>query len=295
MMLPALLLAGCAFSGPPAFEGERDWVLSAEAARAAYARGAQFIDVRSAEAYEAGHISGSVHVSWLDFSDGDPDYERGRLIADDARLGRALSRLGISKDRAVVVIGDPVLGWGEDGRILWMLRTLGHPSVALVDGGFDALAFAGVPIDTDPVTPEPSTFEVDRTNRWTIERDEVRAIVELSDGSTSLVDTREPREFEGQTPYGEVRGGHVPGAVNVHYRRLLTPSGHLRSRQSILDELAKVGVTPDRPVVAYCTGGVRSGWFVAVLWDLGFVDVRNYAGSMWEWAAAPESEYPLGP
>jgi len=32
---------------------------------------------------------------------------------------------------------------------------------------------------------------------------------------------------------------------------------------------------------------------VAVLRDLGYTSVRNYAGSMWEWSSLPAAEYPL--
>ena len=46
-----------------------------------------------------------------------------------------------------------------------------------------------------------------------------------------------------------------------------------------------VGAPLDRPVVTYCTGGVRSAFVAAALTSAGYVDVRNYAGSWWEYAA----------
>ncbi|MEO1133084.1 MAG: rhodanese-like domain-containing protein, partial [Cyanobacteria bacterium J06639_1] len=66
-----------------------------------------------------------------------------------------------------------------------------------------------------------------------------------------------------------------------------------RSPEAILSDLKQLGVDLDTPVGAYCTGGVRSAFAVAVLVHLGFAIAKNYAGSIWEWSALPEEDYPL--
>ncbi len=48
----------------------------------------------------------------------------------------------------------------------------------------------------------------------------------------------------------------------------------------------------DDEVVSYCTGGVRAAFVTVLLNDAG-IAARNYAGSMWEWSAAPADGYPL--
>ena len=108
-----------------------------------------------------------------------------------------------------------------------------------------------------------------------------------------FIDARSRAEYDGATPYGEARGGHLPGAVHLHYRDLLNTLGGLRDGETIRSRLSALGASPDRPTVAYCTGGVRSAWFVVLLADLGHHSVRNYSGSMWEWAAGPADQYPL--
>jgi thiosulfate/3-mercaptopyruvate sulfurtransferase len=67
--------------------------------------------------------------------------------------------------------------------------------------------------------------------------------------------------------------------------------GYLLPHDQIIAKLNRLGMNCDTPIAAYCTGGVRSAFFVAVLVDLGFNSIKNYAGSMWEWSAA--SSYPL--
>jgi thiosulfate/3-mercaptopyruvate sulfurtransferase len=71
------------------------------------------------------------------------------------------------------------------------------------------------------------------------------------------------------------------------------PDGKLLPEAKLWKVLKSRGVTPDKQVVAYCTGGVRSAWLVAVLAELGYQNVANYAGSMWEWSAQSADEYPL--
>jgi hypothetical protein len=51
---------------------------------------------------------------------------------------------------------------------------------------------------------------------------------------------------------------------------LLTSDGTLLPRAEIEKKLADLGATKDTSIVAYCTGGVRLGWFTTVLNDLGF-------------------------
>src|SRR6266478_1362800 len=48
--------------------------------------------------------------------------------------------------------------------------------------------------------------------------------------------------------------------------------------------MEKAGVTPDRPVIAYCRIGARSShtWFV-LKYLLGYPSVKNYDGSWTEW------------
>jgi len=280
----------------PAYAGQGGWIVSADRARALHTAGATFLDTRSGEAYKAGHLSGARHAPWQRFSQAQSP-NRGRLLADDQDLTTLLRQAGVHTSRPVVVIGDTINGWGEDGRMVWMLRTLGHPDAALLDGGHHALTEAGLPVDQKIPPTGQGDFTVKRTGAWDVQKEALQKIVLANVANTNpavvLADTRELREFNGAVPYGEARSGHLPGAVHLHYATLLNTVGKLRPRDTLLQRLAQRGITPDKEVIAYCTGGVRSGWFVVLLADLGFSRVRNYAGSMWEWSAGPADQYPL--
>jgi thiosulfate/3-mercaptopyruvate sulfurtransferase len=272
------------------------WVVSAEQAKPLIEQGATILDSRNVLEWLVGHVPNAIHVSWKPFSQKrSPD--KGKLLENSKVLEQKLRQLGVFNDRPVIVVGNPAhpCNFGEEGRIVWTLRTLGHQAAAFVDGGDTALTQVGFPITLDITQPIPGNFVIKRTNLWLIQRDELQVQLSTQDTSQTLtvIDTRSPREFAGATFFGEQRGGHIPGALHFYFKDLLDSKGYLLSSDKILLKFNNLGITPDTPIVTYCTGGIRSAFFVAVLVELGFINVRNYAGSMWEWSAAIASSYPL--
>ncbi|MBE9040003.1 sulfurtransferase [Oscillatoriales cyanobacterium LEGE 11467] len=255
------------------------WVVSADRAKRLIEDGATLLDARPSKLSMPDRLGGAIAVRWQDFSQPN-NPNRGKLIEDDRVLTEKLQAIGIFNDRPVVAIGDPVRGWGEEGRIVWMLRSLGHRQAVFVDGGGLALA----QVDLSPIeSPTPlGDFTIEHRGMWSIDRDALHQGLERD--NWVVIDTREPREYAGETPYGETRGGHIPGAVHLYYKTLLTDEGKLLDRPSVRSLLLEKGITREDRAIAYCTGGVRSAWLTAVLADLGF-EVKNYPGSMWEWSA----------
>jgi thiosulfate/3-mercaptopyruvate sulfurtransferase len=270
-------------------EFDRRWIIDAVTAKQLLDSGATLLDARG-EIQPGQHLRGAVAVTWQQFSQEKPP-NQGNLLTNDQALTETLQRLGISEDQPVVVVADPETGWGEEGRIVWMLRSLGHQQAVMVDGGYRALHRAGVPkqLVASP-TGQPGNFVVNRSRDWEIQRDELKA--HLAQPRVVVIDSRGQDEYEGETPYGETRGGHIPGAIHLHYREFLDEDGKLRSREEIVQILQTAGVSRSDQIITYCTAGIRSAWLTVVLSDLGF-NAKNYAGSMWEWSAAPVDRYPL--
>jgi thiosulfate/3-mercaptopyruvate sulfurtransferase len=270
------------------------WVVSAEAAKQLIKQDATILDVRNQIAWLLGHIPGAVHVTWQQFSQ-QQSPNKGKLIDNPEILEEKLRAVGICNNKPVVVVGNPAHNFGEEGRIVWMLRTLGHSQAVFVDGGHSALVKAGVQIVWGVTQPNPGNFVMQRTSLWEIERDELKANLTAKDISQDLIviDTREAKEYAGTPAYGEQRKGHLPGAVHFYFQDLKDAKGNLLPRNQIIDKLEKLGIQRPTPIITYCTGGIRSAFFTAVLVDLGFSNVKNYSGSMWEWSASPENHYSL--
>lgn len=248
------------------------------------------LDARAARDYTRGHVPGAVRIDWTAYRDG---WGRtGRLPTNVQALAARLGALGVDETRPVIVYGDARDGWGEEGRIAWMLRYLGHRDVRVLDGGMAAWRTAGGALSRDRVRPRAGRFTARLNGAVRASIDEVAAVVGLAPGPFGatmqraiLLDVRPRDEWDGARHYREPRAGHIPGAVRFHWRDLLDETGRLRARDTLLPLLAALGVTTDRTIVVYCTGGVRSAEALWMLRALGFTDVRNYDGSWYEWSS----------
>jgi len=284
------MVLGVVLGGAASASAKTPWIMNAAQAKKAIDGGAAILDTRSGASFTLGHPQGARRVTWQEFSRGKGP-KHGTLLPAK-KVGEKLRAHGVDRDEVVLVVGDPKGGWGEEGRIVWMLRTMGHKHAAWVDGGWSALSAAGVPTARGAsASVEPGDFVPRRPKTWSVDKDGVKG--EISDAESVIVDTREAREFAGKTPYGESRGGHVPSAVHLHFKDFIGSDGKLLPKPVLEKKLAGLGIERDTEVVAYCTGGIRSAWFVTVLVHLGYRGAKNYAGSMWEWSAASSADYPL--
>ncbi len=234
--------------------------------------------------YETGHIPGAVKVDWhTELNDTTVrDYLSGAAFSD------LMSAKGISREDTLVVYGDNSNWWAA--YAMWVFKLFGHPDVRLLDGGRQKWLAEWRETTTDP-TVRP------RTDYPMVERDDlaIRAMMQdtlaHSSARKPLVDVRSPEEFSGERTHmpdypqeGVLRGGHVPGAINVPWAKAANEDGTFKDR-SALDELYQgAGLNKDDDVVTYCRIGERSShtWFV-LTHLLGFEKVRNYDGSWTEW------------
>jgi thiosulfate/3-mercaptopyruvate sulfurtransferase len=234
------------------------------------------IDLRPAEAFAAGHIPGAVHLDlWgISLIDTDPAPLRAFL----SLIEHLFALRGVTADRTVVVY-DEHSGM-RAARAFWFLEYFGHPDVRLLDGGFNAWAREGWPETRDAVAPTPSEWHgepvASRLATW-------RDVSErLGKASCVLLDTRSDAEYFAETVRAR-RGGAIPGAVHVEWKRALAADGAFKPADALRDLYTAAGVTPEHEVIAYCQGGYRAAHSYLALRLLGFERVRSYLGSWREW------------
>jgi thiosulfate/3-mercaptopyruvate sulfurtransferase len=203
-----------------------------------------------------------------------------------------MSHKGITPDTTIVFYGDQNNWWAA--YALWVTSLFGHADVRLLDGGRKKWIDEGREITTEVPQPAATEYPV-------VERDDsvIRAYREqvlAHIGNGKLVDVRSPQEYSGELLHmadypqeGALRGGHIPTAASVPWRRAareddgtFLPVDELKA---IYED--EIGLAPKDDVIAYCRIGERSShtWFV-LTHLLGFENVRNYDGSWVEWGNA---------
>jgi thiosulfate/3-mercaptopyruvate sulfurtransferase len=269
---------------------EDSWFITPENAKAKIlSEKILLLDSRNSSDYKKAHIQTAYSIQWEDLSQNEIS-DRGKLLPPN-EIKTKFEKFGITSEKEVLVYGDPLNGWGEEGRIVWTLRSLGHKKSFIVDGGFDHLKSVHLNITKEiPKLPPKGNFLPSTKPLYTISIHEVRK--DLKSNSSKIIDTREKREFLGAIPYGEKRSGHIPTAIHLHYKDLLNPKGEILKGENLETVLKAKGISRNSKIIAYCTGGIRSAWLTAVLRSNGF-QAFNYPGSMWEWSNKDEIEFPL--
>lgn len=105
-----------------------------------------------------------------------------------------------------------------------------------------------------------------------------------------LIDARSRSQFEGRVKRAS-RGGHIPGALSLPYKDLLSPEVQVNGMSfrtfqkpaELRRTLGAAGVDVSQPSCVYCNGGVASTAVIFVLNQLCGLDTWNYDGSWNEW------------
>jgi thiosulfate/3-mercaptopyruvate sulfurtransferase len=244
--------------------------------------------------YAAGHITGAVRIDWHEHLN---DPVRRDYIDRDG-LQRVLRSAGICHDTVVVLYGDNDNWWAAFA--FWVLSLFGLSRLRLtdlriMDGGRSLWQMERRPVtDRVPAHPEGDIVVGARNDRG------IRAfrtdVLDHVRRGGRLVDVRSPAEFHGLRLHmpgypneGALRGGHIPGAINIPWERAIDPVTH---RFLPADELRAIyglehGLAPEDDLITYCRIGERSAHTTFVLTQLlGFQHVRNYDGSWCEWGNA---------
>ena len=234
--------------------------------------------------YEIGHIRNSVKFDWqTELQD-----QLVRDYVSRENFETLLSEKGVSNDHAVVFYGDRSNWWAC--YAFWTFKVLGHEKCLIMDGGRQKWADEGREFVKDVPQRPKTDYKVSAID------ESIRAfrndVMEHMTSSRPLVDVRSPKEYSGELLHmeaypqeGALRGGHIPGAVNVPWATAANEDGTFRSADELVDIYEKgQGLSKDQDVIAYCRIGERSShtWFV-LTYLLGFENVKNYDGSWTEW------------
>ncbi len=232
--------------------------------------------------YMAGHIPGAVLTSWPEFSKMDGKASTSSqwgVLKDKVQLEEALQKVGLNRDSQVIVYTDPVKGFGEDARLLWMLSYVGMTDVKILEGGIEAWKAAGGRTASFGSKSKRGNFTVSGYNEEIIiSTEELAKNLE----GVAILDAREAAEYAGEKNYGEARLGRIPGSKNIFFLDFMDDRGMLKSREEIDKLVAESGLDTQKTIVTYCTGGIRSSmaWLALTAYDYR---AANYDSSFAGW------------
>lgn len=231
--------------------------------------------------FAAGHIPGARFFD-IDYVSDHSSTLPHMLPAAEVFAAR-MAALGVGQGDAVVAYDASAPGLMSAGRAWWMFRVFGHDNVAVLDGGLKKWRAEGRPVTAEPAPArQPKPLQAKLVPGLVRNLDEMRGLVAAG---AQIADARGPGRFQGREaePRPGLRSGHMPGARNVPFARLLNADGTLKSLPELKREFEAAGIDLAQPLVTSCGSGVSAAVLSLALALIGKSDVGLYDGSWSEW------------
>jgi thiosulfate/3-mercaptopyruvate sulfurtransferase len=200
-----------------------------------------------------------------------------------------LVRLGIGRATQVIAYDDGAGAFAA--RLWWMLRWVGHPAAAVLDGGMKAWVSEGGGLQSGEEKPLPVAAggphpSAQADTAAVIETAEIER--RLSDPAFLLVDARAGERFAGTVEPIDAVAGHIKGAVNHPFSANLGADGRFLPAPVLREawERRLAGRSPTQ-VAAMCGSGVTACHNLLSLEVAGLPGAKLYAGSWSEWIRGP--------
>ncbi len=241
--------------------------------------------------YDAAHIPGAVFADIDALSDEAAPSPHTLLSPDE--FAKRVGALGLGSEHAIIVYDTSAQNYSAP-RLWYMLRTMGHARVAVLDGGLTKWQAEGRAVSSDAVSPVAATFTPTLdTSAW---RDKQAMQANVASRAEQVADARSPGRFQAiePEPRAGVRGGHIPGARNVHYATMVNADGTLKSREDLRTQFAAAGLDLTAPIVASCGSGITACAVALGMVVAGASQFAVYDGSWTEWGSQSDTPVETG-
>jgi thiosulfate/3-mercaptopyruvate sulfurtransferase len=199
----------------------------------------------------------------------------------------AVGALGVGSGDRVVVYD--TRGVVSAARVWWTFRAFGHEAVAVLDGGLPKWKAEGRPIESGETKPARRVLRATRQPALVRDIDAMRA--NLGTRREQVLDARSAGRFAATEaePRAGLRGGHIPGSLNLPSDTLMRADGTLLPAAELRKRFEAAGIQFDRPVTTTCGSGITASVLAFALHLLGHPRVAVYDGSWTEWGGRTDT------
>lgn len=204
------------------------------------------------------HISGSLAIPYQEFM-------QGNSLKSVPELAEILGDAGISRDDPLVIYGECLpCGGGPSASayIYWMLKSLGHEDVRILNGYVQDWKGKGLPVSSNATARPAAEYVPQFTDQY------IGSYNYVQSGQAQLVDARTAPE------YGS---GTIPSAISIPYESVL--DGDKLRNVNELDERFFI-LNKEQPVVAFTNTGFKGSVLWLALEIMGY-DAKLYSYQNW--------------
>jgi thiosulfate/3-mercaptopyruvate sulfurtransferase len=242
-----------------------------------------FIDCRPKMQYDEKHLTGALHMDLETLLAAVPENAAngGRHpLPEFNDFVNSMGKLGIH-EKSHILLYDNHSGANYAARLWWMLKSIGHQTVQVIDGGFNGILTANLPTSFEAtLIPIQATYQ-SAFETWQlplISINELDKIVQSH--SATIVDVRDRNRYLGINEPIDLIAGHIPGALNIPFSENLTASGYFQP----VDILKKKYSHLSADSVVHCGSGVTACHTILAMAYAGLDLPKLYVGSWSEWS-----------
>lgn len=207
----------------------------------------------------------------------------------DELMRPLLSRAGVDRNRTHILYAtgdklpnDEIL---SASMVAYVLERFGVKDIRIVDGGLCEWAAVGLPVTQEYFGNTPGVLPSEPNPMIGISVQEI--VNSANNDNVLLVDARPYNEYIGEDDVW-LRKGHIPGAINFHWAKLMDSDNthKFRPADEVSRELTAAGITTDKEIIVYC-GTSREGSLLRFYLThvAKYPHVRLYEGSWKEYAS----------
>jgi len=233
---------------------------------------------RGIAAFRSAHLPGAVYVS-LDDDLSSPTGPGRHPLPRPEDYATHLAGMGFGDDHLIVVYDDR--SGAVAARMWWMLRSIGHRSVAVLDGGLDAWRAAKLPVTGELAGHRDARLTI-RSRPRTIDA----ATLEARLGEVTLIDARDGDRYRGEREPIDAVAGHIPTAISLPLTGNLRGDGTFEQAAALLRRYRAAGVAQGIETVVYCGSGVTACHDILAMELAGLSDAILYPGSWSDWSSS---------
>ncbi|WP_026729367.1 sulfurtransferase [Flavobacterium denitrificans] len=237
------------------------------------------------ENYEKEHLKSARYVDLnkdLATVDCNPKNGGRHPLPSLEKFSDVLSKTGISPESHIIIYDDKN-GSNAASRFWWMLKSIGHEKIQVLNGGLQEAIKAGFPVNSEIEQFEKSNYPV---SNWKLAVADIEEVEKARKNDQNIViDVRDKNRFDGLTEPLDLIAGHIPGAINVPFSENLDENGFYKSREDLNEKYTAIlgNINPEN-VIVHCGSGVTACHTLLAMDYAGIPIPKLYVGSWSEWS-----------
>lgn len=238
------------------------------------------------ENYKKRHLEGALYLdlnSQLSEINTDLSIGGRHPLPSIKNFAKTISKIGITP-KSHIIIYDDKNGSNAAARFWWMMKSIGHEKVQVLNGGIQEAEKNNLLLSS--IIKNPIRNELYKVDNWKLKIADIEEVEKVSQTDNHIIiDVRDVKRYIGEIEPIDLIAGHIPGAINVPFTENLDKNGLFLSPNIIKNKYESIfGCTKSENIIIHCGSGVTACHTLLAIAYAELEIPKLYVGSWSEWS-----------